>query len=190
MKMLKLEGRASIVVPEGVLFQTNNAFTKVKQTLLENFNVHTIVSLPSGVFLPYSGVKTNILYFDRKGATNDIWYYDVTPPYKLTKNKPIAYEHIKEFIHLFHHPEERNQTNAKVPVASSDSQGTSELYREDCNDWTVNIKDIKDYDLSAKNPHKVVEVIHKSPKDLLKAIKQNDTEINTLMNQIESLIDG
>lgn len=185
MKMLKLEGRAAIIVPEGVLFQTNNAFTKVKQTLLENYNVHTILSLPSGVFLPYSGVKTNVLYFDRKGATNDIWYYEVTPPYKLTKNKPIAYEHLKEFVHLFHHPEERNKTNAKChpePV-----EGGSE---KECNDWTVNVADIKDYDLSAKNPHKVVEVVHKTPKELLTSIKQNDTEINTLMNQIESLIDG
>jgi len=189
MKMLKLEGRAAIIVPEGVLFQTNNTFTKVKQALLENYNVHTIVSLPSGVFLPYSGVKTNILYFDRKGATQKIWYYDVTPPYKLTKNKPITYDHIKEFVHLFQHPKERNQTNAKVPVTSKDS-AKAESYREDCNDWTVDVKDIKDYDLSAKNPHKVVEVIHKSPKELLTAIKQNDTEINTLMNQIESLIDG
>lgn len=66
MKMLKLEGRASIIIPEGVLFQTNNAFKTIKQNLLENFNVHTIVSLPSGVFLPYSAVKTNILYFDKR----------------------------------------------------------------------------------------------------------------------------
>jgi type I restriction enzyme M protein len=182
MKMLKLEGRAAIVVPEGVLFQTNNAFTKVKQTLLENYNVHTIVSLPAGVFLPYSGVKTNILYFDRKGATNNIWYYDVTPPYKLTKNKPITYEHIKEFVHLFHNPAERNATNAKI---KNGSPSGAEVH-----DWTVNITDIKDYDLSAKNPHKVVEVIHQSPKELLTSIKQNDTKINTLMNQIENLIDG
>ncbi|MBA6151509.1 class I SAM-dependent DNA methyltransferase [Gelidibacter maritimus] len=192
MKMLKLEGRAAIIVPEGVLFQTNNAFTKVKQTLLENFNVHTIVSLPAGVFLPYSGVKTNILYFDRKGATNDIWYYDVTPPYKLTKNKPILYEHFEEFVHLFHHPEERNATNAKIEASLRGGTTKQSVKTEDkiCNDWTVNIADIKDYDLSAKNPHKVVEVVHLSPKELLTAIKQNDAEIANLMNQIESLIDG
>ena len=68
MKMLKLDGKASIVVPEGVLFQGNNAFKQVKQELLENFNVHTILSLPTGIFLPYSPVKTNVVYFDRKGA--------------------------------------------------------------------------------------------------------------------------
>src|SRR5690625_7827099 len=92
MKMLKLEGRAAIIVPEGVLFQTNNAFKAIKQDLLENFDVHTIVSLPSGVFLPYSGVKTNIIFFDRKGATSEIWYYEVNPPYNLTKNRPRSEE--------------------------------------------------------------------------------------------------
>lgn len=175
MKMLKLEGRAAIIVPEGVLFQTNNAFSKVKQDLLEGFNVHTIVSLPSGVFLPYSGVKTNILFFDRNGATTKIWYYDVTPPYKLTKNKPIVYEHIADFVHLFKHPEERNPTNTKT--------------EDECHNWTVDVKDIQDFDLSAKNPHKVEEVIHQSPKELLASIKQNDKQIKELMHQIESLID-
>ncbi|OIN84057.1 eco57I restriction-modification methylase family protein [Francisella sp. TX07-6608] len=76
-KSLKLGGRCGVVVPEGVLFQTNNAFKNVKKELLENYNVHTIVSLPAGVFLPYSGVKTNVIFFDREGSTTDIFYYEV-----------------------------------------------------------------------------------------------------------------
>lgn len=174
MKMLKLEGRTSIIVPEGVLFQANNAFKRIKQDLLEGFNVHTIVSLPSGVFLPYSGVKTNILYFDRKGATSKIWYYDVTPPYKLTKNKPIAYEHMQEFVELFKNPNKRNHTNGKTV--------------EGCNDWTVSVEDIVDYDISAKNPHKVVEVEHLTPAKLLSKIRDNEKKINDFINQIELLI--
>jgi len=87
MKNLRLGGKAAIIVPEGVLFQTNNAFAQVKKELLENFNLHTIVSLPAGVFLPYSGVKTNIIFFERRGSTSDIWYYEINPPYKLTKNQ-------------------------------------------------------------------------------------------------------
>ncbi|RLD55591.1 MAG: SAM-dependent DNA methyltransferase, partial [Bacteroidetes bacterium] len=169
MKMLKLEGKASIIIPEGVLFQTNKAFSNVKQELLENYNVHTIVSLPAGVFLPYSGVKTNILFFDRKGATSNIWYYEVNPPYKLTKNKPIANEHFKEFIELFH---------------NADKRGKGE------NDWTIGINDIKEYDISAKNPHKIVEIEHLAPKELLGKIKNNDTQINKLINEIEDLING
>lgn len=176
MKMLKLEGRAAIIVPEGVLFQTNNAFKMIKQDLLENFNVHTIVSLPGGVFLPYSGVKTNILFFDRKGATSQIWYYEVNPPYTLTKNKPIEYEHFEEFLELFQHPEKRNPNNKKVS--------------DECNDWTVKVSEIKDYDISAKNPNKIVEIIHESPAQLLADIKANDVEISKHINQIEALING
>jgi type I restriction enzyme M protein len=129
MKMLKLDGKASIVVPEGLLFQGNSAFKQVKQELIENFNVHTILSLPAGVFLPYSGVKTNIIYFDRKGATSDIWYYELIPPYKLTKNKPIQFDHFKEFLDL---KDKRTGTD---------------------NSWLVKVEDIKDYDISAKNPN-------------------------------------
>ena len=169
MKMLKLEGKAAIIVPEGVLFQTNNAFSKVKQDLLENFNLHTIVSLPSGVFLPYSGVKTNIIFFDRKGATSDVWYYEVNPPYKLTKNKPIAYEHLQEFVELFNNPDKRGKGE---------------------NDWTIPVSEIKDYDLSAKNPHKVVEVEHLAPTELLRLIRKNDEKINDLVNEIEELVNG
>lgn len=174
MKMLKLEGRAAIIVPEGVLFQTSNAFKSIKQDLLENFDVHTIVSLPSGVFLPYSGVKTNILFFDRRGATSEIWYYEVNPPYKLTKNKPILYEHLEEFVDLFKHPEKRNATNKKVS--------------DDCNDWTVKVSDIKDYDISAKNPNKIIEVIHESPKEIIAELKANDEKIDAHLRRIEELI--
>ena len=172
MKMLKLEGRASIIIPEGVLFQVNSAFKKVKQDLLEGFNVHTIVSLPSGVFLPYSGVKTNILYFDRNGSTSKIWYYEVNPPYKLTKNKPLLYEHLSEFVELYKNPKKRNHTNHKL--------------NEEFNDWTVSVTEIIDFDLSARNPHKIVELEHLTPESLLSEIKKNDLQISSHLLEIES----
>ncbi|NOT76175.1 MAG: N-6 DNA methylase [Cyclobacteriaceae bacterium] len=169
MKMLKLNGKAAIVVPEGVLFQTNSAFAKVKEDLLQHFNLHTILSLPSGVFLPYSGVKTNVVFFDRKGATSDIWYYEVEPPYTLTKNKPLLSEHMKEFVKLFKNHKERNL-------------GTK--------DWTVNVSEIKDYDLSAKNPSKQNGTDHKRPNDLLRLIKNGNDQIVHRLNEIESLLNG
>jgi type I restriction enzyme M protein len=166
MKSLKLQGRCGIVIPEGVLFQTNNAFQSVKKELLERFNVHTILSLPSGVFLPYSGVKTNVIFFDRNGSTSDIYYYEVNPPYKLTKNKPIQYEHFKEFLDSW---QDRKLTE---------------------NSWIVNISDIKDFDISAKNPNKVETIEHKSPIELVENIKDNNNEINALMDEIESILIG
>jgi type I restriction enzyme M protein len=146
------------------LFQGNNAFKQVKQELLENFNVHTILSLPAGVFLPYSGVKTNIIYFDRKGATSDIWFYELVPPYKLTKNKPIQYDHFKEFLDLKY---KRTETD---------------------NSWLVKVEDIKDYDISAKNPKAEQAEELLPPKDILQAIRTNDKELGELINHIEGLL--
>lgn len=177
MKSLAKEGTAAVVFPEGILFQTNNAFTQVKQELLQNFTVHTIVSLPAGVFLPYSGVKTNIVFFSRKGRTQNIWYYEVNPPYKLTKNKPIATEHFAEFLNLYHHPEKRNVT---LSLSKGDVKGA--------NDWTVNVADLKDYDLSAKNPHKVVDEDHLPPMELLGLLRSNEKQVNSLMDEIEALL--
>ncbi len=166
MKSLKLEGRCGVVVPEGVLFQTNKAFAAVKKELLERFNLHTVLSLPAGVFLPYSGVKTNVLFFDRKGSTTEIFYYEVNPPYKLTKNKPLLYEHFKEFLEIW---KERKITQ---------------------NSWMVNVNDIKDYDISAKNPNRVEVVEHKEPLEIVKNIKANSTKIENLVNEIEAIIKG
>jgi len=78
-KKLKAGGRAAIIVPEGVLFNTSRGFQDVKKLLLEDCNLHSIVSLPAGVFLPYSGVKTNIIFFDKTKATEEIRYYEVEP---------------------------------------------------------------------------------------------------------------
>jgi type I restriction enzyme M protein len=164
MKSLRLGGRCGVVIPEGVLFQTNNAFQSVKKELLERFNLHTILSLPSGVFLPYSGVKTNVLFFDRNGSTQDIYYYEVNPPYKLTKNKPIQYEHFKEFL------------------ASWETRELTE------NSWIVHVDDIKEYDISAKNPNKDESIEHKSPIELVENIKDNNKEINDLMDEIEEIL--
>jgi len=166
MNHLRLEGRCGVVIPEGVLFQTNKAFQAVKKELLERFNVHTILSLPSGVFLPYSGVKTNVVFFDRKGSTSEIFYYEVNPPYKLTKNKPIQYEHFAEFLAVW---KERKLTE---------------------NSWIVNVNDIVDYDISAKNPNRVETVEHKAPLELVEGIKANNAKIDVLMDEIRAILEN
>ncbi|MEI6851536.1 MAG: N-6 DNA methylase, partial [Bacteroidota bacterium] len=164
MKNLKVGGKAAIIVPEGVLFQTNNAFAAVKKELLENFNLHTIVSLPAGVFLPYSGVKTDIIFFERKGATTQIWFYEVAPPQKLTKNKPITNELLQEFVDLF------------------------KSRKSSVNSWSVDIAEIKDYNLSAKNPNKQQIVEHLTPNDLVVKLKANGQSITTILNEIDDIL--
>lgn len=165
MKTLKSGGKAAIVVPEGVLFQTNSAFKQVKQELLENFNLHAILSLPAGVFLPYSGVKTNVLFFERSGGTSDVWYYECEPEQKLTKNKPITDEHLKEFVELY------------------SSRETTER------SWTVSASKLaEDYDLSAKNPAKQKDAEHLAPSDILKQIRTKEKLVSSLLDEIEDLL--
>ncbi|WP_010676338.1 type I restriction-modification system subunit M [Bacillus timonensis] len=103
MKSLKFDGKAAVVVPEGVLFQTGNVYQAVKKELIEGFNLHSVVSLPAGVFLPYSGVKTSILFFDKTEKTKDIWFYDVPliDNRKLTKNNGISAKHFDSAKELF-----------------------------------------------------------------------------------------
>ena len=114
----------------------------------------------------YSGVKTNVVFFDRNGSTSEIFYYEVTPEKKLTKNRPIQYGHFKEFIETW---KERKLSD---------------------NSWIVNVNDIVDYDISAKNPNNVEVVEHKAPLELVKDIKANNAQIDGLMDEIRLTLEG
>jgi type I restriction enzyme M protein len=165
MKSLKSGGKAAIVVPEGVLFQTNSAFKQVKEELLECFNLHTILSLPAGVFLPYSGVKTNVLFFERSGGTTETWFYECEPKNKLTKNKPLNDEHLVEFVELYG---KRSTTD---------------------HSWVVSVDELrKEYNLSAKNPAKQSDVAHLAPRKILELIQEKEVAVTNLLGEIDALL--
>ena len=87
-------GRCGMVVPNGVLFG-DGICARIKEELLKEFNLHTIVRLPNGVFAPYTGIPTNLLFFDRSGPTKEIWYYEQPLPQgrkNYTKTAPIQFE--------------------------------------------------------------------------------------------------
>ena len=93
-KLLKDGGRGAIVLPDGTLFG-EGVKSKVKKLLLDNCNLHTIIRLPNGVFNPYAGIKTNLLFFTKGKPTETIWYYEhpYPPGYKsYSKTKPITLE--------------------------------------------------------------------------------------------------
>ena len=95
---LKVGGRAAVILPDGFLFGTEGAKFNIKSNLLKNFNLHTVIRLPGSVFAPYTGITTNILFFDRTGATQDIWFYRLDMPegYKnFSKTNPMLREHFK-----------------------------------------------------------------------------------------------
>jgi len=97
MHLLKDGGRAAIVLPDGTLFG-EGVKSRIKEKLLTECNLHTIVRLPNGVFAPYTGIKTNLLFFEKGKPTKEIWYYEHTYPEGVksyNKTKPIR---IEEFI--------------------------------------------------------------------------------------------
>lgn len=163
MKKLRAGGRAAIIVPEWVLFNTWNAFQEIKKILLQDFNLNTVLSLPSWVFLPYAWVKTNVIFFEKIWSTKDIRFYEVNLDRKLTKNKPITYDDMADFLKCY-----------------KDKKITE-------NSWTVNVNDIKDYDLSAKNPNKIKEQIHRDPKVILEEIENNNEKINGIIQEIKKI---
>jgi len=164
MKKLKTGGKSAIIVPEWVLFNTNNSFQEVKKLLLNDFNITSIVSLPVGIFLPYSGVKTNIIFFEKTTATKKIRYYEVDPARKLTKNKPITYNDMSELVKLF-----------KDKPATEKSR-------------YIDVADIKDYDLSAKNPAKIKVIIHRSLTEILADIEKNNEQITISSQKLKNIL--
>jgi type I restriction enzyme M protein len=132
MTLLKPGGRAALVLPDGTLFG-EGIKTRIKEKLLEECDLHTIVRLPKGVFNPYTSIKTNLLFFRKGEPTKDVWFYEhpYPPGYKsYSKTKPLA---IEEFA-----PEKKWWNKRK----------------ENHHAWKVSIEDIKAraYNLDIKNP--------------------------------------
>jgi type I restriction enzyme M protein len=137
MTMLKKQGRAGLVLPDGTLFG-EGVKTRIKEKLLEECNLHTIVRLPKGVFSPYTSIKTNLLFFTRGEPTKDVWFYEHPYPpgaKSYSKSKPLT---IAEFD-----PEKKWWSKRKETDQA----------------WKVSIEDIKarNYNLDIKNPRNVEE---------------------------------
>lgn len=109
MYRLKEKGRAAVILPDGFLFGTDNAKINIKKKLLHEFNLHTIIRLPSSVFSPYTSITTNILFFDKTGPTKETWIYRLDKPegYKnFSKTKPMKLEHFEPVISWWHQRQE------------------------------------------------------------------------------------
>ena len=109
MYRLKRNGKAAIVLPDGFLFGTDNAKVAIKEKLLNEFNLHTVIRLPHSVFAPYTSITTNILFFDRTEPTKETWFYRMDMPegYKnFSKTKPIKLEHLEAIANWWENREE------------------------------------------------------------------------------------
>jgi len=142
MKRLKPNGKCGMVVPDGLLASTDSeSFVNVKKELLENYRLHTIISLPSGVFANVTasgqGPKASVIFFEKNGITEDIWYYEVQPSKgkKFTKKNSIVNDDLVDCYNMY------------------------KTKKQNHNSWIVKKQDIIDnnYDLSAWNPNKKTE---------------------------------
>jgi type I restriction enzyme M protein len=79
LRMLKTGGRCAVIVPDGVLFGSSNAHKQIRQEIIENHKLDAVISMPSGVFKPYAGVSTAVLFFTKTGTggTDQVWFYDM-----------------------------------------------------------------------------------------------------------------
>ena len=114
---------AAVVVPNGVLFG-DGICARIKEDLLKEFNLHTIVRLPNGVFAPYTSIPTNVLFFDRCGPTKDVWYYEQPLPEgrkNYTKTQPIQFE---EFTACLKWWKKRAEERARLEGSSRRPPGT------------------------------------------------------------------
>ena len=175
MKTLKRNGRCGIVLPEGVLFR-GDAFAKVKRELLESFNLHTIISLPSGAFANVTasgqGPKTNLLFFDRTGKTKEIWYYDFAGYSEDVLNKKYS------------------KAN---PIEDDDLTDCYEKWKKRTiskYSWIVPVEEImkRDYDLTARNPNRKEETISKSPEELVVSALEKERQILEILEEIQSTL--
>ena len=101
MYRLKETGRAAVIIPDGFLFGTDNAKVAIKKKLLSEFNLHSVIRMPSSVFSPYTSITTNILFFDHTKPTTDTWFYrlDIPEGYKhFSKTKPMKLEHFEPVV--------------------------------------------------------------------------------------------
>lgn len=168
---LKNNGRCGVVLPDNFLFGEDNARVAIKEKLLNECNLHTIVRLPHGVFAPYTDITTNLLFFDKTCSTKDIWFFEHPLPigYKnYTKTKPIRLE---EF---------------NLELDWWDNRVEHEFA------WKVSIDEIKErkYNLDIKNPNKIDEALEdKSSIELLKDFKLSCKRIMDIIDSLEKELD-
>ena len=165
-QLLKDGGRAGIVLPDGSL-TGEGVKARVREKLLTDCNLHTIIRLPQSVFAPYATVNTNLLFFEKGKKTKEVWYYEHTLPEgakAYNKTKPIR---IEEFDSIKDWWTKREES-------------------EVC--WKVSIDTIKErgFDLDIKNPHKVVEQVELNIGKILGVLKAENNKVSSIIQELEN----
>ena len=169
------KGRAAVVVPHGALFGDGVA-ARIKADMIEKYNLHTIVRLPEGVFSPYADIPSNIIFFDTKGTTKDIWYYELPMPpdrRRYSKTKPLTYEEFEPCLAWWgsRTENERSWIVSGCDLIQRDNEGKV----IGCN-------------LDIKNPHIAENMEHRSSLELACSLINSEREIASIANCIKVLL--
>ena len=169
-RQLKDGGRSAIVVPNSVLFGEGLG-ARIKQQLLTECNLHTVVRLPDGVFEPYTAIPSNLLFFEKTGRTKQVWFYEIHPPEgrkKYSKTKPMRFE---EFVNCqaWWNKRKENEQAWRIPIAEIEACGFS---------------------LDMRNPRGPEDLAHHPPEKLLKELIETEREILGLLEGLETEMAG
>ena len=164
-KILKAGGRAGIVIKNTFLSNTDNASVSLRQKLLEECNLHTVLDCLGGTFIG-AGVKTVVLFFEKGTKTRKVWFYQLDPGRNMGKTNPLNDADLAEFIAL-------QKTKADSPKS-----------------WSVDVAaiDPKTFDLSVKNPNGGEGIAHRSPQEIMDEIAALDAESAEVLGGIRRLL--
>jgi len=204
LRMLKLGGRSATIVPDGVLFGSSKAHQQLRKTLIEENQLEAIVSLPSGVFKPYAGVSTAILFFTKGGSTENVWFYDLKADGRSLDDKRTALVSEDKFGPL---PQTSLNKNEHSKNNLPDCLKQWRAYREIIEAGKTRSKKFSDrtkqtflvpaseiaankYDLSINRYKEVVyeEEQYDPPKEILQRMKDLEKEILKEIGELEGML--
>jgi type I restriction enzyme M protein len=172
-RLLKPGGRAAVVLPDGSLFG-EGVKTRLKEHLMEECNLHTIVRLPNSVFKPYASIGTNLLFFEKGEPTKEIWFYEHRVPasqkaYSMTK--PIRVEHLKPCVDWWGGTKRKGRVENEVA-------------------WRVTADEVKarGFNLDFKNPHTIADD-HGDPAELLARLQEAEEQAAALRDQLKGILE-
>lgn len=174
-RLEKDKGRCGIVVPNSVLFDQGIG-GRVKAALMKEFNLHTVLRLPNGVFAPYTVIPSNVLFFDHGKQQDEVWFYEHPMPEgrkQYTKTKPMTYEELEPIEQWWGGRErvgrEANERAWSVPVADIIANG---------------------YNLDLHNPNRPDDLAHRPPAELIAELIDTERELLGLLRELETEIKG
>ncbi len=177
MYRLKKNGRCAIILPDGFLFGTDNAKMAIKEKLMSEFNLHTVIRMPHSVFAPYTSITTNILFFDKTTPTKETWIYRLDMPegYKhFSKTKPMQLSHFA--------PAEEWWTN-RVEINEDGFDKAKKYTIAEIAERKYNL-DLCGY------PHEEEEIL--PPDELIKQYRQKraalNSEIDAILAKVEEML--